>query len=243
MVTSRAYISSIVSYVPDRGQILYFPQYGEDVYGVVHLPDDAPERTVVPEGFVVMFAGNIGAAQDFETILSAASLLKDHKDIHFVIIGDGRMRKWVEDEVSRLHLDETFHLLGRYPLESMPRFFSQADAMLVSLKQAPIFALTIPAKLQSYLACGKPVLASLDGEGARIIEEAAAGITCATEDPVALAAAILKMRNMSESERNRMGEYGLEYYRANFDRTILIDRFELWAEELVRAYRGNRHPS
>lgn len=233
LVTSRAFGSSIVKYTEDRGQICYFPQYGEDVYRVVELAEDAPERSKVPNGFVVMFAGNIGAAQDFETIISAAHQLRKHKDIHFVIVGDGRMRKWVEEEVSRLQLEKTFHLFGRYPLESMADFFSLADVMLVTLKRDPIFSLTVPAKIQSYLACGRPVLAALDGEGARIIEEAAAGITCPTEDPAALVAAILRMRNTAAEGLCEMGENGLKYYRNNFDRKMLIDRLEEWMKQLV----------
>lgn len=233
LLTSRAFGSSIVKYVEDKGQVHYFPQYGEDAYRVMELGDDAPERSQVPKGFVVMFAGNIGAAQDFETIIAAAHKLREYKDIHFVVIGDGRMRKWVADEVSRLELQESFHLLGRYPLEAMAGFFSLADAMLVTLKKDPIFTLTVPAKIQSYLACGRPVVAALDGEGARIIEEAAAGITCATEDPAALAAAILKMRDTQASQRLQMGKNGLNYYRDNFDRGMLIDRLEAWMKQVA----------
>lgn len=235
LVTSRAFVASVLQHVEDRGQVHYFPQYGEETYRVLELSPDAPERTKVPGGFVVMFAGNIGAAQDFETILAAAQLLRDHKDIHFVIIGDGRMRRWVEEQVANLGLDETVHLLGRHPVEAMAGFFSLADAMLVTLKKEPIFSLTIPAKIQSYLACGRPILAALDGEGARIIEEAAAGFACPTEDPAALAAAVLKMRATPHEQRMEMGRNGLRYYRDNFDRTMLLDRLEAWMQELVAA--------
>ncbi|KAB0671384.1 glycosyltransferase family 4 protein [Oryzomonas sagensis] len=233
LITSRAFVSSIIQYVNDNGQICYLPQYAEDVYHVVNPFDNTPERLLIPEGFVVMFAGNIGAAQDFETIISAAAQLREYKDIHFVVLGDGRMRQWVEGEISRLQLSDTFHLLGRYPLESMPYFFSLADAMLVTLKKNPIFSLTIPAKIQSYLACGRPIIAALDGEGARIIEEAAAGYTCTTEDPTALAATILQTRNTLDDQRRLAGENGLKYYRTHFDRNMLIDRLELWMKQLV----------
>jgi glycosyltransferase involved in cell wall biosynthesis len=239
LVTSRAFVSSIEKYVYEKGQILYFPQYGEDVYHVVQLSADAPERLIIPKGFVIMFAGNIGASQDFETIISAAHKLREYKDINFVILGDGRKRTWVENEVSKLHLQDTFHLVGRHSLESMANFFSLADAMLVTLKKDPVFALTIPAKIQSYMACGRPILAALDGEGARIIRESAAGITCVTEDPASLAAAILKMRTTSDEERLRMGQNGLEYYRCNFDRKMLIGRLEAWMKQLVNKSQGS----
>ena len=99
-----------------------------------------------------MFAGNIGAAQDFETIISAAERLKSLPDIHWLIIGDGRVLPWVTTEITRRGLQHTVHLLGRHPVEAMPGFFARADAMLVTLKRDPIFAMTIPTKLQSYLS-------------------------------------------------------------------------------------------
>jgi Glycosyltransferase len=238
LFTSRAFAGSIGRYVEDRGQLHYFPQYGEDAYRMVTLPADAPERSLIPEGFLVMFAGNIGAAQGFDTIIAAADRLRGHRDIHFVIIGNGRMRASVEEEVSRLGLKETVHLLGRFPLSAMAGFFSLADAMLVTLKKDPIFSLTIPAKVQSYLACGRPIVAALDGEGAGIIQEAGAGFTCPTEDPVALAASILKMRDTPQCERKKMGENGLDYYKKNFDRTILLDRLEGWMQQVSDENKG-----
>ena len=97
------------------------------------------------------------------------------------------------------------HLLGRHPMETMPRFFSLADALLVTLKKEPIFALTIPSKVQSYLACAKPIIAGLDGEGARVVEESGSGFTCPAENPEALAETVLKMYRMPASEREAMG--------------------------------------
>lgn len=180
-----------------------------------------------------MFAGNIGAAQDFQTIIVTAEKLKGHEDIHWVIVGDGRLREWAESEVRARGLSDNFHFLGRHPLEAMPAFFSHADALLVTLKKEPIFALTIPAKIQSYFACGKPVIAALDGEGAMIVEEAGAGVTCPAESPDELVSAILKMYEIPKSEREKMGMNGRKYYEANFDRDMLLDKLEQWMKELV----------
>ena len=105
-------------------------------------------------------------------------------------------------------LSGTVHLLGRYPPEAMPRFFALADALLVTLKKEPIFALTIPAKVQSYLACGRPVIAALDGEGARVVQEAGAGLTGPAGDPEALADNVLAMYRLSKSQRRAMGLRG-----------------------------------
>ncbi len=239
LVTSLAYfrpIKSVVKY-PDR--VLYFPQTSEELYRPFTIKPKASEQARMPEGFLVMFAGNIGAAQDFETILSAAENLKHHQDIKWIIVGDGRMRPWVEDQVRQRALGKTIYLLGRHPVEAMPGFFSAADLLLVTLKREPIFALTIPAKVQSYLACGKPIVGALDGEGARIIEEAGAGITCQAEDPSGLAEAVLTIYRMSEAERRGMGMRGRTYYERHFDRSMLLDRLDGWMRALYKEAKSS----
>lgn len=236
LMQSRVFSSYIEREGIAKERIRYFPNGAEELYRKVTLPPDAPEHSQMPAGFRIVFAGNIGAAQDFETILSAAEKVKEYGDIHWVIIGDGRMKPWVEEQVAARNLSKTFHLLGRYPVEDMPRFFSLADAMLVTLKKEPIFALTIPGKVQSYLACARPIVAALDGEGARVVEEAGAGLTCPAESPDKLAQTVLKLYHMPSSERERMAEKGREYFESNFERNLLLNRLNDWLLELC----GNR---
>lgn len=231
LIQSRTFLDSVVLQGGEANHVLYFPNSAERLfttpsYALTRIPQ-------LPEGFKIMFAGNIGVAQDFETIIAAAERLKGNKDIHWIIVGDGRMRNWSEEEVKKRGLSKNFHFWGRYPLEAMPSFFSYADAMLVTLKKEPIFALTIPSKIQSYLACGRPVIAALDGEGARVVEEAEAGVICPSGEHKKLAQAVLKMYEMPKSEREKMGESGRAYYDANFDRAMLLDRLEGWMRELV----------
>ncbi|WP_306534129.1 glycosyltransferase family 4 protein [Geobacter sp.] len=237
LITSRSFRSSILQYSGTPGQILYFPQCAEAVFQPAAQPVAVPELAHIPPGFRVMFAGNIGAAQDFETIIGAAERLRRHGDIHWVIVGDGRMREWAENQVQSRQLQHTFHFLGKHDLEKMPAFFSNADAMLVTLKKEPIFALTVPAKIQSYLACGRPIIAALDGEGATIVAEADAGFTCPTEDPAALAEIVLRMYATAEKERERMGISGRRFYEANFDRNMLLDRLVTWIDGLTAVKR------
>lgn len=234
LVTSRAYLGKIERLGVSSDSLCYFPQSAEELYQPLVMESNAPEHGLMPTGFRVIFAGNIGAAQDFGTILDAAERLKDYSEIHWVIIGDGRMRTWVEQQVKERGLSRSFHLLGRYPLESMPHFFALADVMLVTLKREPIFALTLPGKIQSYLACGKPVIAALDGEGGHLIEESKAGLSCPAEDSHALAEAILRMYKMPKSELENMGKHGREFYLANFERNMLIDRLQSWMQELLK---------
>ncbi len=204
LVQSKEFIPSICSFGVDSSRIVYFPNSAEEFYRPLELGNDVLERKEMPLGFVVMFAGNIGAAQDFPTIIFAAEKLRDHLDIHWVIIGDGRMRQWVEKETVSRNLTRNFIFLGRRSAESMPRYFALADVLLVTLRNEEIFELTIPSKVQSYLACAKPIIASLAGEGAKIIEKSQAGFSCPPENPSALAELVLKMYYMDERERGEM---------------------------------------
>jgi len=114
----------------------------------------------------------------------------------------------------------------------MPRFFARADAMLVTLRKEPIFALTLPSKVQSYLACAKPIIAAMDGEGARVVTEAGAGLAVPAENPVALADAVLRLARMGLDARQAMGERGRAYFEQHFEREMLLTRLEGWMNEL-----------
>lgn len=232
LVQSEAFRSPIERLGVEGGRIAYFPNSAEPFYQPLSVEREAPERASLPEGFRVIFGGNIGKAQSFETILEAAGLLRGREDIHWVILGDGRMASWVRDEVQKRGLNKTVHLLGRFPAEAMPRYFALADVLLVTLRKEPIFSLTIPSKVQSYLACGKPIVAALDGEGARIVREAEAGLTLDPEDGKALADAILTMYRMPAKARQAMGLSGRRYFESHFERELLLNRLDRWITEV-----------
>jgi glycosyltransferase involved in cell wall biosynthesis len=234
LVQSRSFVERVLALGAHKEKIRYFPNSAEDLYRP--LPrDSVPQSGALPDGFRVMFAGNIGAAQSFETILDAATQLRDRREIHWVILGDGRQSNWLQEQVSGRGLSHCVHLLGRYPVESMPEWFAQADVLLVTLKKDPVFALTIPSKIQSYLACGRPILAALEGEGARIVEEARAGIVVPAEDASALAKAVLQLSLLPPTDREAMGLNGRRYFLQEFDRDTLVARLDSWMNELVRA--------
>jgi glycosyltransferase involved in cell wall biosynthesis len=176
--------------------------------------------------FKIMFAGNIGEAQDIDTILNAAVLLKDRKNITWLFVGDGRFRVHLEEAINSRGLSETVYLLGRHPIEAMPYFFSKADVMLASLKPDPVFALTVPAKIQTYMASKKPILSMVSGEGNTIVQQAACGLTCESGDYVQLAHNASLMAQYSSQELSDMGENGFAFYSQNFQKDKLIDRLE-----------------
>lgn len=231
LVQSEGFIPKVRAAGTDPDRVRYFPNWAEPLYRPVALEKEAPERQGIPEGFRLMFAGNLGAAQSLETIVSAADRLRDRADIHWLILGDGRRMDWLRNEVKKRHLTERVHLLGRKPPESMPRYFALADALLVTLRRNPAFALTIPSKIQSYLACSRPVLAALDGEGARVVESSGGGFAVGAEDEVGLAEAVIRLYSMSESERAAMGARGRSYFERHFEREMLLDQLEEWLLE------------
>lgn len=233
LVQSEAFVEPILRHGIARERILFFPNSAEGFYRPVNPDPGAAERLQLPEGFRVMFAGNVGAAQDFDTILGAAEQVKAEKAIHWIILGDGRRLSWVESEVKRRGLGRSVHLLGRHPVESMPRYFALADAMLVTLRRDPILAMTVPARVQSYLACARPIVAALEGEGARVIREAGAGIAAEPGDAKGLARALMEIYRLPETERRAMGERGRRYFEQQFEREKLLTRLEGWMRELV----------
>jgi glycosyltransferase involved in cell wall biosynthesis len=129
------------------------------------------------------------------------------------------------------------HLVGRYPGEAMPYLLSKAGVLLVTLADRPIFAATVPNKVQAYLAAGRPVIGCLNGEGARLIEEAGAGITVQAEDADGLSRAILSLYRMTPEARKEMGDNGRLFYRQNFDHEQLVDRLVGLIKDTVREYR------
>jgi glycosyltransferase involved in cell wall biosynthesis len=225
LIQSEAFRDIIEGQGVPKEKIIFYPNSVEELFRV---SEPKPEiSSLLPEGFKIMFAGNIGESQDFETIIETAAIVASKNPaIKWVILGDGRKRNYVSERIRELGLQDKFHLLGSYPVEMMPEFYACADCLFVSLKRDYIFSLTIPSKIQSYLACGKPVLASLDGEGGRVVKEARAGMVVEAEKPAKLAAAALEFYDLPQSEREQMGRNARKYFDDNFERELLVNRLE-----------------
>ena len=231
-VQSQGFVPNVLKYTRRPVVIEHLPNWSEEM----PFPDSverAPEVEPQQGGFTIMFAGNIGESQDFPAIIEAATQLRDVPGLRWLIVGDGRMSGWVDEEIARRRLIN-FRMMGRFPVERMPSFYKHADALLVSLQPQPIFAMTIPGKVQSYLAAGKPVLAMLDGEGANVIRDSGAGIACGSGEVADLVAAVSQMMTMSQDERDSMGRAGYEYSRLAFDRETLIGRIEACLERISK---------
>lgn len=225
LITSPGFADKVKLLGVGEEKIIYFPQWAEALYLNEPKPD-FNDPLIPTDGFKVMFAGNIGSAQDFETIVQAAIILREHKNITFLILGDGLMRSWAEEQVRVKGVEKNFIFLGRKPVTMMPDYFSKADVMLMSLTDSEIFSITIPAKLQSYLAVGKPVIASANGISAEIVEQWKSGVSCPASTPEKLAGVILKMSTLRKEELSQMGRNAFACYQENFMREKLISKLE-----------------
>ena len=222
-ISSSGFRRSIEDKGDYRSKLLYLPNWAEDVYLNTSIISNDKYQKIIPKGFIVMFAGNIGEAQDFESILNAAELTRSNSDIKWVIVGDGRKREWVESEVNRRSLQNTVVLLGRYPVEEMPNMFVHADLMLMTLKDEEIFALTLPSKIQSYMAFGKPIASMMNGEGNNVIKDANCGYIAPASDYRTLAKNIIKAYNENPEALLKMGENGRKFYSEYFNKSRVID--------------------
>lgn len=232
---SRSFLPSISRHCDDPSKVRYFPSWAEDVFQ--HQIDGPITAVPSPPGtFSILFAGNVGEAQDFSSVLDAASILKHRNDIRWLIVGDGRRSAWVAEQVQRQGLEERVLLLGRFPLDRMPAFYAQADALLVCLKNDPVFSMTIPGKVQSYLAAGRPIIGMLNGEGADVIQAARAGLTCDAGDSIGLVERILQLSAMAPSERQQLGANGRQYAFEHFRRDHLMDQLDELLAEAINVY-------
>ncbi len=229
LVQSQAFVPTVESMaggVPVR----YQPNPGELTSG--SSPAVADATIALEPGFNVVFAGNFGTVQALDTVLDAAERLLSHPDVHIVLVGSGSRHSWLVEQVATRQLTN-IRCVARLPPEAMPGIFLQASALLVTLVRSPIMSKTIPSKIQAYLASGRPIIASLDGEGARVVAEAGAGLTCAAEDSAALAERILRLRAMPQGELRRMGDAGRAYYRKHFDPGVLTQKLLAHFRDLV----------
>tara|TARA_Y100001978_G_C23649681_1_gene412744 strand:- start:19 stop:1233 length:1215 start_codon:yes stop_codon:yes gene_type:complete len=231
LVQSKKFVKEIKKY--SKNKVLYFPAWVESEF--INSPKGlAKEITCRENIFTIMFAGNIGKAQDFESLLKAAEYLVNNYFIKFriIIIGEGSEKEWLIKEVKEKKLNNFFKILGRYPLNRMPSFFSHADVLLVSLINKDVFNMTIPGKIQTYLASGKPIIGMLNGEGANIIRESKAGYTCNSGDYKELAKLIIKMSKLNPQSKSLLGKNGLDYCEKEFNKKLLINKLKVLMDNL-----------
>ena len=213
LTSSRSFKESILEYGDYADKIVYYPQWADGI-STNSVPDF--ELPFIPSGFRLMFAGAVGEAHGFECTMQAALLTKEHKDIKWVIVGDGRKLDWVREFVKENGLEDTVSTLGRYPSETMPMFFEQADVMLVTLNDDPLFKLYAPAKISSYMASSRPIIAVLNGEGGEVVKDAECGWYLPAGDADGLAKLAIELSHMDRTVLLEKGANGRSYYDEHF---------------------------
>jgi colanic acid biosynthesis glycosyl transferase WcaI len=213
---SRSFVNSIKELTAQP--VKYFPSWSDVPKIDGHFELNSPDT------FNIIFAGNIGESQDFPSILKAAEILKANKsNVKLIIVGDGRDADNAKVLIDKQDLSSNIKLMGSYPLSLMPSLFEQADTLLVTLKSHPVYAKTIPGKLQAYLGAGKPILAMLDGEGANVVNESKSGIAVNSGNYKQLAEEAMRLSCLSNTELDVYAKNGKEYYMANFDRELVLN--------------------
>jgi len=204
----------------DDSKITYIPHFCEKLYETEIV--DPALKIKFSNSFNLVFTGNISPAQSFETVISAAKILKNEaiKNINWIIVGDGMSRTWLENEVKKENLNDCFIFIGQVPMTEIPKYTHIADVLFACLAKAEFMDCALPGKVLSYYAAGKPLVLSMDGEVQQIVKSSKAGYAIDSEDYTGLADAILKLYRASKEERKLMGENAKAYYFQNFERNI-----------------------
>ncbi len=214
LVSSKAFAEKFEKY---KIETEYLPQYAEDSFNEVIEPKLNKDK------FNVTFAGNIGEMQSVETIVYTAKELKKQKDITFSIYGEGSKYEEICTLVKSLNLNNVI-MYGRKDMSEMPLIYSQSDAMLVTLKKDDLISKTLPGKVQTYMAAGRPIIGSIDGETKIVIEEAKAGYVCEAENYKDLSKLIMQAKK--NEQLAEMGNNGKKYYNDNFAKEKVLKKLE-----------------
>ncbi|WP_352406597.1 glycosyltransferase family 4 protein [Acetoanaerobium noterae] len=200
-------------------KITHLPQYAEDIF----IPKNQIHNKKNNDTYNFVFAGNIGEMQSVDTIIYAANELRNNENVIIHLVGDGSKLNDCKLLISELNLSNV-RLHGRKAVEDMPKFYDMADAMLITLKNNEILSMTLPGKVQSYMAAGKPIIGAINGETKTIINEANCGMVCDAEDYISLSKLILEFIN--SSNKLQMGLNAVEYYKSNYNKEMFIEKLE-----------------
>ena len=222
--TSEGFKTRIQLRGVDKEKVIYWPQYAEDVYRAADK-NNVKTPEIDTTKFNLVFAGNFGQAQGLEILPKTALLLKQKGlDIVFNMVGDGRYKKQLLEQTEEV--SSMFNFIERQPAHRIPDIMAVCDATLIILSKSEIFELTIPAKTQSCLACAVPIIVSADGEVAKVIMRAQAGLSSDAGNVTMLADNIERFYNMTKEQRKRMAQSGFEYYKSTFDKEKLLTEMD-----------------
>lgn len=237
LIQSEGFRASVERWTNHKERIRFFPNSAEDTSPDFTKPTmNVQLAEEVAASFSVVFAGNIGTAQSCETIIEVAKLLQSVPAIKFYLVGSGSMADSVSENIVDGRL-KNVAMTGQVPAEDMPLIFASASVLLLTLRDDAALSSTIPSKLQSYLAAGKPVIASCNGEAASVVTKANAGLACPAGDASALADAVLKLFQMTPEERVRLGENGRAHFEAHYRLQSRVTELVTHFDDVVARHR------
>lgn len=223
--SSKSFINKIARRNISTEKLIFWPQYAEEFYQKKEKEDPLE----IPNDGVVnfAFAGNLGTAQGLDVLVEAAKLLKNKSlTVRFNMIGNGRYEDELKQHIHDAEVDSYFNFIPRKPAEDIPSYFAWSDAALITLAKSEVYSMTIPAKTQSCLACGMPILVSADGEVQDVIREANCGFANDSGDAKGLADNIERFSALTMEEKKILSDNAVNYYKANFDKKLLMDKME-----------------
>lgn len=227
--SSESFINAIKERGVNENKLEFWPQYAEDFYEPVNELEANVFEIPQDSTFNIIFAGNIGIAQGLGILPSTAKILKEKNiKVRFNIVGDGRYKDTLKALVDENGVTDFFNFIDKQPATRIPNFMAVNDAALISLSKSKVFAITIPGKTQSCLACGVPILVAADGEVQNIINKANAGLYSDAGDTVGLSENIINMLKLSDEERKQMSLNGINYYQEHFGKESLLRQMDKW---------------
>ena len=229
LCSSRGFVERINQRGVPRNKLIFWPQFCEDP----DLDDSSIPKEYESDYFNITFAGNIGDAQGIDMLVEAAKIIKKMgRRVRWFLLGEGRAKKRIELFIEEYNLSDTVFLLGRVSEHEANCYVHHADCAYLSFQDNPVFDMTIPAKLQTYLACGVPILAAAGGESAQIILQAGCGIVT-DRTPMALSEAVIKITGIPPDKRRAMGKASGDYFRKHFRMNPLIDELEQYIQQAI----------
>ena len=243
LVTSNSFKKAVENRGVPGEKVVFWPQYAEDF--------NKPSATVSPlvpldNRFTIAYTGNIGTAQWLEILPKVALLLRGKgAQVRFLLVGDGRGMPALKDAIMQLDVEDYFHFISQQPPQTIPSILAGADAAFISFVNKPLFQMTIPAKLQSYMACGMPIIAAAGGETRQVIEEAKCGWCCNSGDTEGLANIIVDFMEHPKNEKEEMKANAIDYSEVHYNRKSLMDRMDAYLLEAVAdaAMKGKNESS
>lgn len=225
-VSSRRFQTVLNDINVDNEKIVFWPQYCETFYE--NLPKPSIYKYLPQNNILnLTFTGNIGEAQGLEILVEAAILLKQENiKVNFNIVGSGRFMSSLVNLINDANISDYFYFVDSVPATEVPAILAESDVALLTFNESKLFENILPAKLQSYMACGMPILAVASGEAGDLVESSKCGFVSKPGDAKSLAENIVKITNLTEAELLDLSKYSKEYSNQNFDKKALLDQID-----------------